>query len=193
MVKLVAILGSVTPPGRSLRAMEWAVRCAAEEATGAEAQLLNLANYKIAFADGRPPEQLGDDTAAVVRAITDADSVLLASPVYRGSFTGALKNLLDHLPLESLAGKPCGVVAIGATHHHYLGVDWHLREVLAWFGALLAPTSVYLSADDFVNGEPTASACAQLRELVRTLLKLSEALSAARLEFGPRPLAARRG
>ena len=192
MAKLVVVLGSVTPPGRSLKAMEWAVRCASEEAPGTEAQLLNLANYKSAFADGRPPDQLGDDTAAVVRAITDADAVLFASPVYRGSFTGALKNLLDHLPVQSLAGKPCGLVAIGATHHHYLGVDWHLRDVLAWFGALLAPTSVYLCAEDFVGGEPTAKACAQLRELVRTVLKLSKLLSDSRLEFGPRPLAARR-
>lgn len=192
MAKLVAVLGSVTPPGRSLKAMELAIRCASEEAPGTEVQLLNLANYKITFADGRPAEQLGDDTAAVVRAITDADAVLLASPVYRASFTGALKNLLDHLPVQSLAGKPCGVVAIGATHHHYLGVDWHLRDVLAWFGALLAPTSVYLSAEDFVGGGPTAKACAQLRELVRTVLKLSEALSASRLELGPPPLAAYR-
>ena len=65
-----------------------------------------------------------------------ADAVILASPVYRGSFTGALKNLLDHLPIEALTGKPVGIVAMGATNHHYLGVDWHLRDVLAWFGAI---------------------------------------------------------
>jgi FMN reductase len=192
MTRLTVVLGSVTPPGRSLRAMEWAVQCASEEVPGTETRLLNLANYKVAFADGRLPEQFGDDTAAVVRAIIEADAVLLASPVYRGSFSGALKNLLDHLPVESLAGKPCAVVAIGATQHHYLGVDRHLRDVLAWFGALLVPTSVYLCADDFVSGEPTAKARTHLRELVRTLLKLSGLLSDSRLEFTPHPLAARR-
>ena len=86
------------------------------------------------FADGRPPEQYGDDTASIVARVGAADAVILASPVYRGSFTGALKNLLDHLPVDALAGKPVGIVAMGASAHHYLGVDWHLRDVLAWFG-----------------------------------------------------------
>ncbi len=57
MARLTVVLGSVTPPGRSLRAMEWSVQCASEEVPGTEARLLNLANYKVAFADGRPPEQ----------------------------------------------------------------------------------------------------------------------------------------
>ena len=40
---------------------------------------------------------------------------------------------------------------MGATQHHFLGVDWHLRDVLAWFGALVVPTSVYLVSADFVE------------------------------------------
>ena len=58
-------------------------------------------------------------------------TIILASPAYRGSFTAALKNLLDHLPIEPLAAKPVGIVAMGATSHHYLGMEWHLRDVLA--------------------------------------------------------------
>mgnify|MGYP000517585901 CR=1 FL=1 len=34
--------------------------------------------------------------------------------------------------------------------------DGPLREVLAWFGALVAPTSVYLTAGDFEDGELSA-------------------------------------
>jgi NAD(P)H-dependent FMN reductase len=93
------------------------------------------------FADGRPLDRFPDDTARVVGAIAEADVVLLASPVYRASFTGALKNLLDLTPVEALRAKPVGIVAMGATLHHYLGVDWQLRAVLAWFGALVVPTS----------------------------------------------------
>ena len=56
-----------------------------------------------------------------------ADAVLMASPVYRGSYTGALKNLLDLTPVDALRNKPVGIVAMGATLHHYLGVDGQLR------------------------------------------------------------------
>jgi FMN reductase len=191
MAKLIAILGSVTPPGRMLNAITWTIE-ASRAVHGLETALINLADYRIAFADGRPPEQYGDDTASLLARIQEADAILMASPVYRGTFTGALKNLLDHLPIEALAGKPIGIVAMGATTHHYLGIDWHLRDVLAWFGAIVAPTSVYLSSSDFVTGNLSDDAKRDLTSLVNALLKLKEIAPAAGEYLGPRPLAARR-
>jgi FMN reductase len=191
MSKLVGILGSVTPPGRMLTAMNHALHGAA--IPGVEAELINLADCRVAFADGRPPEQYGDDTASIVARVRAADAVILASPVYRASFTGALKNVLDHLPVDALAGKPVGIVAMGATPHHFLGVDWHLREVLTWFGAIVAPTSVYLVSADFVEGQPSDNAKRELESLVQALVKLREIAPAAGEYLGPRPLAARRG
>jgi len=41
--------------------------------------------------------------------------VLLATPIYRGSLTGALKNLLDHVPVSALRGTPVALVAMGAS------------------------------------------------------------------------------
>ncbi len=190
--KLLAIVGSVTPPGRLLNATRWLLDNARESLTDLEVELINLADKKITFADGRPPEQYRDDTAAIIERVRAADGVIFASPVYRGSFTGALKNLLDHLPLESLAGKPVGIIAMGATQHHFLGVDWHLRDVLAWFGALVAPTSAYLVSADFVDGQLTASAQQDLKDLARAVIKLKEVAPAAGSFLGPRPLAGRR-
>jgi FMN reductase len=189
--KLLAIVGSVTPPGRLLNATRWLLDNAQESRADLEFELINLADKKIAFADGRPPEQYRDDTAAIIESVRAADGVIFASPVYRGSFTGALKNLLDHLPLESLAGKPVGIIAMGATQHHFLGVDWHLRDVLAWFGALLVPTSVYLASADFVDGQLTGSGQQDLKDLASAVIKLKEVASASGF-LGPRPLASRR-
>ncbi len=117
--------------------------------------------------------------------------MLLASPVYRGTFTGALKNLLDLTPLEALRAKPVGIVAMGATPHHYLGVDWQLRAVLAWFGARVIPTSVYLEAAHFREGVLTDQPSrAALADLVNALLDMPITPGGA---FGPPPLAAGRG
>jgi FMN reductase len=192
MAKLTIVLGSVTKPGR----MNAALQCMADAPEAAalfDCDLVDLGAHRVAFADGRPPEQYGDDTAQVVARVAGADAVVLASPVYRGTFTGALKNLLDHLPVEALAGKPVGIVAMGATQHHYLGVDWHLRDVLAWFGALVAPTGVYLASSDFSEGRPSAGAQAELLGLVQALAKLRALAPAAGEWLGPKPLAARRG
>jgi FMN reductase len=190
--RLLAIVGSVTPPGRLLGATRWLLDSARESRKDLEVELINLADKKVAFADGRPPEQYQDDTAAIVEAVRDADGVVVASPVYRGSFTGALKNLLDHLPVEALAGKPVGIVAMGATQHHYLGVDWHLRDVLAWFGALVLPTSVYLASTDFVDGQLVESAKHDLKDLADAVIKLKDVAPQRGSFLGPTPLAGRR-
>jgi hypothetical protein len=75
---------------------------------------ISPAGRRIAFADGRAPEALDDDTASVVAAIARADALVLATPVYRGSLTGALRNVLDHVPVPALRGTPVGIVAMGA-------------------------------------------------------------------------------
>ncbi len=193
MIKLTAVLGSVTPPGRLLKALV-AMTAAAKAAEPAlEVDLINLADVRIAFADGRAPEAYGDDTATVVNRVAAADIIVLASPVYRASFTGALKNLLDQLPVEALMGKPCGIVAMGATAHHYLGVEWHLRDVLTWFGAIVPPTGVYLSSADFIDGNLIENASADLGALADALLRLRTIAPGAKSPLGPLPLSARRG
>src|SRR5262245_27708536 len=154
------------------------------------ARLVNLADYRISFADGRPLDALGDDSARVVGQLASAEAVLLASPVYRGSMTGALKNLLDLTPVDALRGKPVGIVAMGATLHHYLGVDWHLRAELAWFGALVMPTSVYLESAHFKDGKlADDGARGALTDLVAGLLAMAVT---SRDRLGPPPLASGR-
>ena len=63
--------------------------------------------------------------------IVGASAVLIAAPVYRASYPGVLKNLLDIAPVEALQGKPVGIVAMGGSAHHFLGVDWQLRQCSA--------------------------------------------------------------
>jgi FMN reductase len=190
LTKLVAVLGSVTPPGRLQSAVVAALLAARELDASVESELVDLVQYRIGFADGRPIDQMGDDTPAVVQRVSTADALLIATPVYRGSMTGALKNLLDLLPVEALQNKVCGLIAMGATQHHYLGADRHLRDVLAWFGALVAPTSVYLTAGDFKDGTFSESGRTDLRALVQTVLTLERALR-GEPSLGPPPLASR--
>ena len=48
----------------------------------------------------------GDEaTAAAVAAVREAEVLVVATPTYKGSYTGVLKVLLDQLPAAALAGK----------------------------------------------------------------------------------------
>ncbi len=131
---------------------------------------------------------LADDTARVVDVVTAAPAVLIATPVYRGSLTGALKNVRDHLPVPALRDTPVGLVSTGASDHHFLGADRHLRDVLTFFGAVTTPTSAYLTSRDFTDGEPSEDALARLDALIGATTSLIGSGP-----FGPPPIGAGRG
>jgi FMN reductase len=186
--RLLMVVGAATPPGRLAAAIAAAAQAVRSDAEDVHVDVMNLA--EVDSCDGRPLDAYGAETRQAVERITAAAAVLLAAPVYRASFPGVLKNLLDIVPVEALQGKPVGIVAMGGSAHHYLAVDTQLRQVLGWFGALVAPTGVYLTGADFRDGALTSeSARKDLVALVNTLLTLLQRLDPALL--GPTPLAAK--
>jgi FMN reductase len=188
--RLLMLVGAATPPGRLAAAIAATADMLRKDAADIDVDIMNLASTTVEVCDGRPFEQYGTATRGAVGRIAASAAVLIAAPVYRASFPGVLKNLLDIAPVEALQAKPVGVVAMGGSAHHYLAVDTQLRQVLAWFGALMAPTSVYLTAADFRDGELTSQpARDDLAALGNTLVALVRHLGSAAL--GPVPLAAK--
>ena len=191
MPTLLGIHGSVTSPGRLHQALASALEAADEHYPSITTELLHLGDHQISFADGRPVDAYGDDTQRVLEQVTSADMYLIATPIFRASFTGALKNLLDHIPVEGLMGKACGLIGMGATDHHYLAVDTQLRPVLAWFGAQLVPGQVYLQSQHFQDGKlADPKAIAGLETLGRSVVSLHKSLANNSDAAGPGPLAA---
>ena len=68
--------------------------------------------------------------------VASADALVIATPVYKASYTGVLKAFLDLLPQLGLAGKTVLPLATGGTIAHVLALDYGLRPVLASLGAL---------------------------------------------------------
>lgn len=188
-VYLRVLLGSTTPPGRLHRAVEGAIERTGE--SGVEADLFDLGAHSIGFADGTPADDLGDDTATAIAAVESAGALVVATPIYRGSMTGSLKNLFDLMPVPALQGKVVGIVAMGASDHHYLGAERHLRDVLAFFGAIPMPVAVYLNGTDFTDGVPGERAATALDELFAGTVTMAAALADVEAIREPTPLAAK--
>ena len=187
---LAVVIGAATRPGRLALAARTLEELARKGRPDAAVTMVDLATTPVEICDGRSDEAYRIVTRATIRASSTARAIVFAAPVYRASYPGVLKNLLDLLPIEALRGKTVGIVAMGASDHHYLGIDSHLRAVLAWFGALVAPTSVYLTGADFESGRLVSTAALEdLRALADTVLTLAERVDSASL--GPEPLAAR--
>jgi FMN reductase len=188
-IDLRVLLGSTTPPGRLHRALDGAIERAA--AGGTTADLIDLGTLDLGFADGTPIDDLGNDTAATIAALGSAEAVILATPIYRGSMSGSLKNLIDLTPVPALQGKVVGLVAMGASDHHFLGAERHLRDVLAFFGAVVMPVAVYLNGGDFTDGVPGERAASALDELFAGTVATAAALDDVEALRSPTPLGAK--
>jgi len=179
---LLGIVGSVSADSRTRTAVEVALDAAADR-DGVETDVLHLADYDLDTADGRGIDNYEGDTAAALDLIVEADAYVVGTPVYRGSYSGALKNLLDMVPRGQWQGDVApfenaavGLVATGATDHHFLAVDQELRPAFAFFGAHAVGGATYASGDDFDDGELVD---ADLRERLELLGEATVDLAAA--------------
>ena len=137
-MKLLAISGSPSSPSKTVLALSVALARGAEH-DDVHTDLLDLREQELVFSDGRDP---ADYTGASRRAIDDvvaADALLVGTPMYRGGYTGRLKNLFDLLPNDALAGKPVGLVATGGTDHHFLALEHELKPLVGFFRAWAVP------------------------------------------------------
>jgi FMN reductase len=170
-MKVAALLGNLTPHRQLLSAIGWLLDNGFPERP--DARVISLAEKRLAFGSGRPGYQ--DDRAAIICELSAADAVILATPVYGGVVSDSLSSLLYHLPAQAIASKPIGIIAIGGTHDHFVGIDWHLRTVLVWWDALIVPASVHLEAGDMASGKPTTSAERRLKALGTSIIQLVNA------------------
>lgn len=60
----------------------------------------------------------------LIEQVERADGVIIATPVYKASFSGALKTLLDVLPERALNHKVVLPIATGGSSAHMLAVDY---------------------------------------------------------------------
>jgi FMN reductase len=97
-------------------------------------------------------QELPPQAAAIVEAIETADALIVGSPVYKGSYTGLFKHVLDFVDPLALAGKPVVLTATGGGHRHALVVEHQLRPLFGFFSAQTVPTAIYASDGDFRDG-----------------------------------------
>jgi FMN reductase len=84
-----------------------------------------------------------------LRLAENADLLIAAVPVYRGSYPGMFKHFFDLVDQYALANKPILLAATGGGDHHALMLEHALRPLFAFFQALTIPVAIFASAGDF--------------------------------------------
>lgn len=140
MSSIVIISGSPSPTSRLSGILQ-----RAQEALNAAGQ-----QWKEIAVRDLPAEDLLHtkfDSPAIVAAlklVEQADAVIVATPIYKASYTGVLKAFLDLLPQKGLERKVVLPIAIGGTFAHLLAIDYALKPVLAALGARLVLGGVFV-------------------------------------------------
>jgi FMN reductase len=81
-----------------------------------------------------------------IGAVASAQAIVIATPVYKASYSGVLKAFLDLLPQDGLAGKVVLPIATGGTQSHMLALDYALRPVLHALAAKQVLTSIFATS-----------------------------------------------
>jgi FMN reductase len=87
----------------------------------------------------------GDTAVAEAKAsVLASDLIVVASPVYKASFTGLLKAFLDQFGRDELGARAVVPLMVGASPAHSLAVETHVRPVLIEIGASCPTRGVYV-------------------------------------------------
>lgn len=92
--------------------------------------------------------QLFDWSSAAVKDATarlaSSRLAVIATPVYKATYTGLLKSFLDWFGQTGLAGVTAVPVMVGAAPNHALAVEVHLRPLLVEIGATVPTRGLYV-------------------------------------------------
>jgi FMN reductase len=80
--------------------------------------------------------------AAFVRAVVEASAIVLSTPVYKGTYAGGLKAIVDLIPPDALVDKAALGIATTRLPAHGPGVDRGYRDLFGFFGARVLATLV---------------------------------------------------
>jgi FMN reductase len=181
MPSILAVSGSPSPTSRTVSAVDHALAWLTDR---------GHTTTQLAVRDLPAAELLAGarDTAAIreaAEAVAHADGIIVATPVYKASYTGLLKAFLDLLPENALAGKVVLPVATGGTVGHLLAIDYALRPVLTALGADHVVQGRFLLDIDIARSEAEGVYLAPQAEkrLVETLERFSEALDLRGIGF----------
>lgn len=131
MSKVLTIAGSPSNSSRSSSVLKFS-RAVLEE-NGLDISHLSVKDI--------PPEDLvyaNFESEAVKMAqsmIEQAQAVIIGTPVYKASYTGVLKALLDLMPQYALSGKTILPIATGGTITHLLSIDYAMKPLFSVLGA----------------------------------------------------------
>jgi FMN reductase len=127
------------------------------------------------------------DVDALPARLVGTDCFVVGTPMYRATYTGLLKSLLDRTPRglyepgePPFRARPVAVVGTGASAHHFLGVDPLIALLVRFFGAFVVPPAFYADHAAFdETGALGEAAAVHARQLGAATAALAQAIASS--------------
>ncbi|MDX1908536.1 MAG: NAD(P)H-dependent oxidoreductase [Bacteroidia bacterium] len=183
-MKIAMILGSVRE-GRKTDRLAYYLLERLEAEPGIEPVMLDLKEQVLPFYAHRWREQDPQDPtlAAVGAELARADAMILISPEYHGSYTGVLKNALDHY-WDEFKRKPIGVVATASGRMGGINASTEMQQLVLSLGGFPMPYKLIVPfiADAFTPERQPAQPAVQtaVDTFVREFVWFARALTYAK-------------
>jgi FMN reductase len=179
-MNLVALSGSPSERSRSA----WLLQLAQTRLEGVALQMSTVAIRELPAQALLTADVHHPALQRALGAVAHADLVLVATPIYKASYSGLLKTFLDLLPVDALRVKTVLPLATGGSPAHLLAVDYALKPVLGAMGARSILDAVFATDDQLVAHEaggfvPDAGLLRRLDRALQPLLPSTEPLHAA--------------
>lgn len=147
--KVAVILGSPTKSSRLNGVVAKSILDL--EQKGIEVDLIpvyNLPAEDLLFANFNSPA-----VKEANKLVEEADALIIATPVYKGAYSGILKAYLDLLPQKALEDKIILPLAMGGTTAHLLMLEYALKPVLSVLGVTHMEHGVFVKDSTVIWNE----------------------------------------
>lgn len=156
MFKIFIISGSLGNPSHTIGGLN-SVKTKLIE-NNCQVTLWDLQNSPLPFADPKyhknPIENPDGLVKRFVELASGSDAFVWGSPLYHNSYSGVLKNALDHLSMKEFREKPIGLLSNGGGIRNVQALD-HMRIVARGLLGIAIPVQVATSDSDYILNEDT--------------------------------------
>lgn len=147
-LRVVVVNGSPSQRSKTMGLVD-AVLSALARILPVEASRVDVYRLGPGFTGAAERDDVTEDVEQALRRAEQADLLIAATPVFRGSYPGMFKHFFDLVDQYALANKLVLLAATGGGEHHALVLEHALRPLFGFFQAMTVPVALFASSGDF--------------------------------------------
>ncbi|MGH2862105.1 MAG: NAD(P)H-dependent oxidoreductase [Solirubrobacteraceae bacterium] len=147
-LRVVVVNGSPNDPSKTMGLVD-VILTTLEGLAAIEPSRVDVYRLGPGFTSAIERQDVTPDVEAALRLAENADLLIAATPVFRGSYPGMFKHFFDLVEQYALANTPVLLAATAGGERHTLVLEHAMRPLFAFFQALTIPVALFASAGDF--------------------------------------------